>query len=238
MTAPQNAQLNRGLVAAFQEIRRLPRLASMHGDSCDRTIVTTIADAISARPLSADEFRGRLESQGGPDQREAWARKSFQFSSTFDRPFIVDKPHGSQQWPDALIVYWSRGLPIELKSSKGQKIVWNSGGGDRVQAKGIYVFHGVAPKHASIEQTHTTFFLGEDIIGEEEKAILKQADEANKHLAKDVNARLRDLDSSWDVYARPMFNCHELMLTAADRAGREARVLQYLDAFDWRTQQP
>lgn len=64
---------------------------------------------------------------------------------------IVDKPNGSQKWPDLLVVYNGIGLPIEVKSSKTDGIVWNSG---IPRADSLYIYNCYG-------KSQTTCFLGQ-----------------------------------------------------------------------------
>lgn len=232
---PLNIQeLNMRLISTFQELRNMPYIAGVGGDSADRTIITKIhyklGGSSAIKLVSAEAWR---TAQEYAEPREKVSQRIFEFESMFDKAILVDKPNGSQQWPDALLIYRFRGIAFEIKSSKNQKIAWNSGGGDRIPAKGIYIFNSRAPRAADVNTSETTFFLGEDIITEEEQLILEQADGANTDVASRFNRLLESKNSKWSLYARPMFNCGELMLTSPMRDFRENKVLEYLRDVNW-----
>lgn len=106
---------------------------------------------------------------------------------------VIDKPNGSQNWPDLLIVYNQVGLPLEVKSSDKDKIVWNSG---YPRLESLYIFNCYG-------KTRTTFFLGEHAINEEELSELRTYSN---------NARANNKDCSgkrWSYYVRNMFNSNQ-----------------------------
>ena len=114
--------------------------------------------------------------------------------------YLINKPNGSQMWPDILNVFNKIGLPIEVKSSKKDGIVWNSG---YPRESSIYIY-------ASAKRQKTTHFLGEDAITQnEKKQLLSMASNALKANSSLI-AQNSLLDSPrWSYYVRNMFNSNE-----------------------------
>jgi len=100
---------------------------------------------------------------------------------------IIDKPNGSQKWPDLLIVYDGIGLPLEVKSAKEDKITWNSG---IPRSGGVYIFNCYG-------RSKTTCFLGEHAINDEELLLLKER-------ARNATKENGKLGDRWSYYVRDM----------------------------------
>lgn len=215
--------LNSRLRTAFQQIQRIPHFSGAHGDSVDSTLFKKLNEHIKAKRISAEVWK---DTKAYELLRPLCQRKIFQFPVEVPEPLIVDKPNGSQNWPDALILFKSKGLPIEFKSSKGDKILWNSG---LPQPEGIYIFNGAS----SGRDQQTTFFLGRALLTEDERRILIEASDQNHEHSKGYNDALAKLDSKWSLYPRPMYNCGEKYLGHPDREKREQEVLDFIDGFVW-----
>lgn len=215
--------VNQRLVSAFEQLRKIPYFSGAHGDSVDSTFFNKLRDMLGARKVSAEDWRKSAEFE---EYRRRCARRVFDFPGCVEQPWLIDKPNGSQQWPDALVVHRGKGLPIEFKSSKQDLILWNSG---LPQQNGIYVFNGNVPEPI----LQTTYFLGGAILSDQESQILRDAAQANKDQSETFNAALGAWASKWSLYARPMFNCGEKYLTCPDRSAREQAVLEYLASFEW-----
>ena len=145
-------------------------------------------------------------------------------NSVQDDCLIVDKPNGSQQWPDILIIFNKIGLPIEVKSTaKGDKIVWNSG---LPISNKIYIY-------GSYTKGVTTF-LGNHVISDNEYKTLKEMDELSKTARVPGNKALKSLNSLWDYYPRPMFNSSEKYFKDKDtQKKRENDVIKLIESLDW-----
>lgn len=102
--------------------------------------------------------------------------------------YIVNKPNNSQKWPDILIIYNNIGLPIEIKSAKNNNIVWNSG---YPRKNSIYIF-------GSSKHQKSTYFLGQDVIKEEEKEKLF-------NLASQAKIYCQNVSGDWSFYVRKMY---------------------------------
>lgn len=215
--------LNERLRAAFENLKKIPYFSGAHGDSVDSTLFNKLAEQIKAKKISAEAWK---KTDAFEPLRRNCQRKIFGFNMMVPEVLIVDKPNGSQNWPDALVIYKSKGLPIEFKSAGQDKIVWNSG---LPQPDGIYIFNGITTR----DDQQTTFFLGAAILSEVERRVLTSAAAENQDAAKTFNETLITLDSKWSLYARPMYNCGDKYLGHPKRYERELEVLAYIDSFTW-----
>ena len=78
-----------------------------------------------------------------------------------------------------------------------------------------------------------TFFLGEAVLTDDEEALLRATAAKNQSEAEKLNRALAKLHGTWSLYARPMFNFKENVLTHANRDAREIDVLEFIRNFDW-----
>lgn len=106
---------------------------------------------------------------------------------------IIDKPNGSQKWPDLLVVFKGIGLPIEIKSTKNDVIIWN-GGLPKPDTLYIYNCYG---------KSKTTCFLGQHVISDDELDFLKQRAEFTKQFNE------WHKNGKWNYYVRNMFNSNQ-----------------------------
>lgn len=208
------------LVIAFKDLLNQKYLATEKGDAVDTRLREVIETKADIKSVNAKAWKTASKYK---DARGRVAIHNFSLVDNFQEPFIVDKPKGSQNWPDCLIVYKNKALPIEFKRSESGIIVWNSG---LPHHDGIYVFNGV---HNDV--TGTTFFLGQDLISDDIRQKLTKAADDNKSSANDFNRTISS--SGWTLYARPMFNNGDKILTSPDRANRERRVLDFLATYKW-----
>lgn len=106
---------------------------------------------------------------------------------------IVDKPNGSQKWPDLLVIFNGIGMPIEIKSTKNDVIIWN-GGLPKPDTLYVYNCYG---------KSKTTCFLGQHVISYEELDFLKQKAEFTKQFNE------WHKNGKWNYYVRNMFNSNQ-----------------------------
>lgn len=233
---------NEWLVRAFLErikgIPYLPPNAKNH-IAFDSMVLGQIS--ITSGVDTVQEAEWRTASKYEPFKR-AISNRTFEFDDNFPVtdssgllvPAVIDKPNGSQNWPDLVIAFQRRAMPIECKSSKNGKITWNSG---LPQERGVYVFNSDPQKgRGKIESLarHTTFFLGADCIRNSDLDKLKEGEELNHKLAKQVNDYLRATGSGWTLYARPMFNDSAYYLVGKEEVeAREQRVIEFISSFSW-----
>lgn len=137
---------------------------------------------------------------------------------------IVLQPNGSQSSPDILIIHNKIGIPIEIKSAKQGKIMWNSG---YPRKNYIYIFNSYKLYR------ETTMFLGQDLISDVERNILIRQDIENKKLSKEFNINMEELESKWSMYPRAMFE-YKGDVFDKERTKREEGVISYIKHFDFK----
>lgn len=128
---------------------------------------------------------------------------------------IVDKPNGSQKWPDLLAVFKGVGLPIEIKSAKMDVILWNSG---MPRADSLYIYNCYG-------KSKTTCFLGQHAINDDELQFLL----LKSKLAENMNER--HLNQKWSYYVRDMFNSTQKFFENDEHQKRcnkyQAKIYEY-----------
>lgn len=229
--------LNNGLVKAFRDgISPFCYFDGAGGNSIDNMIVNTIKrynPHISVIELAAwkgicsqdlySPIRTKVQAVA---RTEACDCLDLVFARSYDLPLLIRQPNNTQMWPDILIVYKRRGLGIEVKSSKYDQIVWNSG---LPRRNGIYIYNGGL--FSENETANTTYFLGQHILRPIEQKHLQEAREANHKISRVYNDLLST--SKWSLYARPMFNYTGRFLADEHRVQRETNVLDFILSFSW-----
>lgn len=122
------------------------------------------------------------------------------------RNFFIHQPFGSQQFPDFLIFTDTKIFAVESKYSKqtGSKPTWNS---NLPKSSGIYIFgsHG---------KRDITFFIGEDILPQNERIILyeffenttrKVMEDFQKELNEKYDAKEMSFSRGFNVYIRKAY---------------------------------
>ncbi|MDD1626880.1 MAG: hypothetical protein LUQ26_05305 [Methylococcaceae bacterium] len=135
---------------------------------------------------------------------------------------IVNQPNGSQQWPDLLVIYKGIGLPIEVKSAKPDKIVWNGG---LPRQNGVYIFNCYG-------ESKVTCFLGKHIISLERRQNLlmlaKVASTLNTSNGEEGE------EDGWTYYVRNMYNSNRSYVFNSNiRAMLENDTLAYIENLTW-----
>lgn len=190
-------ELNNALVTFMQGIIKVG--ASSKGNAFDETVRSLLLKELNGATF-VDDKRWGSKSAGSifKDYRKRSGTKIFDFT---DLPplvdngvpldlLIVDKPNGSQNWPDLLVIYNQIGLPIEVKSTETDCIVWNSG---FPRSDGVYIFNCYG-------KSTTTCFLGQHAIDEDELTqLLVSSQSASQHNKKCTGNR-------WSYYVRDMYN--------------------------------
>ncbi len=173
--------------------------ASSKGDVFDETVRKNLLNELNGA-VFIDHKRWGSDSSASifKEYREQSLTKNFDFTSL--KPIIdngvhlnlmvIDKPNGSQNWPDLLIVYNQIGVPLEVKSTEKDSIVWNSG---FPRFDSLYIFNCYG-------KSKTTCFLGQHAINQQELSELMNASrDASFHNKKCSGER-------WSYYVRNMFN--------------------------------
>jgi hypothetical protein len=226
MATPKSAtELNNRLIAAIIKILRLGYHPTS-GNSYDSMVLELLKRELEVKVINASVWK----SDDWAEPRLKVSKRIFCFDSEFDQAVIVDKPNGSQKWPDCLLVYKKVGLPIEFKRSGNGAITWNSG---LPRLNGIYIYNGQSRNKDGTTADGTTAFLGQAMLAPAELLILTQASGANSDTAKRFNVLLADKKSEWTLYARPMFTCGNKPLISPERHAREQAVLGFVQSLDW-----
>lgn len=235
--------INNDLIMFLEKILHIG--ASSKGDNFDETIKKQLEKNLKRSKILTTEM------WSGPEYKEyktLTQEKRFNFNSIkepadiFNDPsriVIVDKPNGSQQWPDLLIIYKNIGFPIEIKSSKNDHILWNSG---YPRAKSLYIFNCYG-------YMKTTIFLGEHSLCKEDAVLLLKI----KNDSSESNCNLPN-GSYWSYYSRHMFNSSQKFFESEslekkslknpdkkveyeeqkrNRFKREAEVFQFIKNLTW-----
>ena len=110
---------------------------------------------------------------------------------------FVEQPFGTQSSPDFFIKAGTIIIPLEAKSSKASKPLYNSGG---VKQGFYYIF-------CSKKTNSSTIYRGEDIITPEQQQLINEHIKGEKIRAKALNKKLKNLDTNFrgiSFYPRPM----------------------------------
>jgi hypothetical protein len=225
--------LIKGVVHFLKEIRNIPKISKMRGasigDDVDRVFLSSMKTHTNAQLISDHEWKNKYIKSFDMDKNSGCCS----ISTLIEKPLLVDKPFGSQNFPDFVLLYGHRGLPIEIKTSNAEKIVWNTG---LPRSEGIYIFNGI-PIKSSVEKVSTTFFMGSDVIIEEELKLLRLCRKYMQDCIISSNNELsiigKDYNRIWQMYPRPMHDSNELIISNNYRNLRELKVIDYVNNFNW-----
>ena len=206
--------------------------ASSKGDEFDKTVLTTLKKNLSGSTLiSTDRWCSRKKTSPFIEYNKKTLKNNYNFSDL--KPLIdngesldlviVDKPNGSQKWPDLLVVFQGIGLPIEVKSSKTDLILWNSG---TPKSDSIYIFNNYG-------KARTTCFLGQHAITDSELLYL-----INKSIsAENLNEKIPN-SNRWSYYVRDMFNSNQSFFNNdEDRMKSEMDLKEFILELSWNDSQ-
>ena len=192
--------LNDALVDCFKDIMKVG--ASSKGDNFDETVRDKLKYHLDgAKFISTEQWCSK------ETDSIFWKHYQTTLSNKFDFThlpaikdngrqldlMIVDKPNGSQKWPDLLVVFNGIGFPIETKSAKQDKILWNSG---IPRADSLYIYNCYG-------KSKTTRFLGQHAITEDELEFLL----IKSKIAQKINEKHKS--DKWSYYVRDMFNSNQ-----------------------------
>lgn len=188
------AELNEALTDCFKDIIGVG--ASSKSDHFDETVRDKLKQhLVGAKYVPCESWSSKDKHSIYYERSRRTLKKNFDFT---DLPvlvdnfkehnlLIVDKPNGSQQWPDLMVVFNNVGYPIEVKSTKTDIILWNSG---LPRHDSLYVYNCYG-------KSKTTVFQGQDAITQEEIDILLEFSARTKIF----NTR----GNRWSYYVRDMF---------------------------------
>ncbi|MCW5156302.1 hypothetical protein [Burkholderia cenocepacia] len=215
------------IVRAFQEILSLTKSA-IGGDAFDKTVYNILHQHL--KKVGFDDVSDKIWKKHYTEYKALTGQGCFDFNGVSTKTgiqedsLVVDKPNGSQKWPDILVVFNKIGFPIEIKSSKDDLIVWNSG---LPQPDRVYVF-------GCYDKGEVTIFMGEDVLSVQEYQQLKDMDVQSKALCITGNSLLKQSNSKWSYYPRPMYNSNEKYFSNPTiRKQREDKVFEFLKNMGW-----
>ena len=219
--------LNNALVSFMQGIIKIG--ASSKGNVFDETVRSLLLKELPGATL-VDDKRWGSKAAGSifKDYRKRSGTKNFDFS---DLPplvdngvpldlVIVDKPNGSQNWPDLLVIYNQIGLPIEVKSTETDCIVWNSG---FPRFDGVYIFNCYG-------KSTTTCFLGQHAINQGELTELLSSSQSASHHSK------KCYGNRWSYYVRDMYNSSQSFIESKATPGEIAKLYGAISEAEARLQ--
>lgn len=149
------------------------------------------------------------------------------------------QPFGSQNYPDfTIITDVGNLLPIEIKSSKSNKPVWNS---NLPKENGLYIF-------SSYEKKDITFWRGGDILPQDERKalihffsdIIKPTEEQYKKILKEKYLKSEyKFERGFNVYTRIAYEQNQTInenaelnyFNTSNREQIEHGVLLFLDSM-------
>ena len=128
---------------------------------------------------------------------------------------FISQPCGSQSFPDFLVIDANGDAHcVELKSSKDDKITWNSG---MPKTGAIYIF-------SSGKHNAQTFVLGEDLWTEQEM----EDQIAIRSLVDQITKISKKPNTSVSYYGRHMHNDGKKVYGHKDRTTRESNVYRMI----------
>lgn len=203
------------------QLSNMPKISLPRGETIEHTISESLRSVCKYKEVSIQQFSIDNTIHLLKDTGE------IQVSRYVDAPIIILQPCGKQQWPDMYIVFGHRGIPIEFKTSRAEKITWNSG---LPRIYGIYILNG----HSELSTKHTTYCMGSDLISQDTKNVFVKYRNQLESVAKICNQELMiNTTNVWNLYPRPMYGSNDKLLSSSDISNRESNVILYLERFDW-----
>ncbi|MCW5156303.1 hypothetical protein [Burkholderia cenocepacia] len=208
-------ELNEALTNFITDILKVG--ASSRSDVFDETVRTKLLKHLTgAKYVPTESWGSKNKNSIYAEYYRRTLKKDFNFTDLPDivdngehlNLLIVDKPNGSQQWPDLLVVFNKVGFPIEVKSNRNDLILWNSG---LPRDNGLYIFNCYG-------KSKTTCFLGQHAIkSNTRKSLIEFA-----KLASELNNTVED----WSFYVRKMFNNSTRSYFENDDLVTKSKILQ------------
>ena len=137
------------------------------------------------------------------------------YNKTSRKMWYIPQPCGSQSFPDFIVgdksgqIYY-----LECKSSKADKIVWNSG---MPKDKAIYIF-------SSGKHNKQTFCMGSDLWSKEEKELQIEI----RKLIEETYRPLKNPKHKVEYYVRHMHQDKKPVYGHEDREQREKKVHDFI----------
>ncbi|VVC05361.1 Uncharacterised protein [uncultured archaeon] len=213
-------QVNDNLVSCLENISNVGK--GLGNNEYDKAVQASLQDFLSGATYISDE-KWR-EEKIFEEYRNSSLVSNFDFTSLNPLPYdlmIVDKPCGAQQWPDILVVYNRIGFPIEIKTCKLDKILWNCS----------LPHHGCLYIFNCYKKGVATYFLGEHVITSNEILNLKM-------LAKGSDQSSLKVSLRWGHYVRHMFDSSQRYISdSAVISDREGKVKNFIRNLPWNSSQ-
>jgi len=143
--------LNDDIIRTLIKLENMPKVNIPRGEKIEDTITGVFMDTCSFKRISIKEF----EKTGNEILINSLGEVSTKFS--VDDPLLITQPRGMQRPPDNCMLYKNRGIPSETKTSKQQKITWNS---SLPLKYGLYILNGTTLGKSDI---NTTYSMGCDL---------------------------------------------------------------------------
>lgn len=211
--------LNKKIVAVLKE--ELSKISALrNGDAFDKEVYDMLAKKLGITKVS-HTFWSMSTLTNQHYKRSLSYNFDFSDLNTIlgGKTFIVDKPNGQQKWPDMMIVHKGVGFPIEIKSCKSDKIVWNSG---LPRPDSLYIFKLAGTRDY-------TFFLGQNAITEKEYNAITGI---GKHLSG-FNTNIEE--GRWNFYVRNMHSSNQRFITIPqeEKDLAEQQALDLIAGLTW-----
>lgn len=192
--------LNQALVNFIVEITSIG--SSAKGNKFDETVKDKLLVHLAgAKLINTEDWCSKSKKSIYYKHKELSSKNNFNFTGlpkiidngTELNLMVVDKPNGSQKYPDILVIFNGIGFPIEVKSTNVDNIIWNCG---LPKKDSLYIYNCYG-------KSKTTCFLGQHAINDEEILFLKE----QAALAKKLN--IWHKNKKWNYYVRNMFNSNQ-----------------------------
>lgn len=228
---PNDSDVNYLITKSLLEIRELTK-SSIGGHHFDKNAQNIFLDNLSSAGFNLIEHKEWMKYHKEYRKRvleccnnsEPYDFSNISATEHLDR-VIVDKPNGANSYPDILIIFNNKGMAFECKTNAKDFVSW---GMTIPHNNVIYLFNSYRKIGKS------TFFLGGDLINDEERLVLEQFQRFFKFHAKEGNEHLKKINSSWKTNVNLSWsNTHKLFSSEKERKIKEDNVLNFVKDFKW-----
>lgn len=228
MNADEIKKTNTKLIEVLDKIAN--SISMSRGNDFDESIKLAFIGLMKAKLITTKEWGSKyqhLKKITTKDIYDLTPRKDEpnEHDLNMDQIYLIDKPNGSQRWPDLLLVVNGVGLPIEIKTSQDDRILWNS---TLPQEGSLYIYN------CPSKGMKTTFFLGQHILSAETAKHMHIQWEATKIMQESMN-------SDWSFYSRKNFMNRRPLFESNDddkegiakRQNTEKETRRFLKTLSW-----
>ena len=205
-----SSKINEKIIEILEHVR--DNESSLSGDSFDHEVFNILHEKFPNIISLSKTDNYFLEI------RKKSLKGNYNFSDflPLDNIYIMPQPNGSQKWPDILIIANGIGLPVEIKSCKDDRILWNSG---YPKPNSLYIFNWYTKKVA-------TFFLGQHVITEEELQVLQDGWTKLK--------TLKYKKGRWNLFPRVMnVSSEKLFVNKNEVLKRQTETIDFVRNLTW-----